>query len=160
LTTGGSLAGFPTEPGVARPPVPGVLCPDGPVRLPGRPEVRLRQLFGRGVVVLVADRVDRGAVLAATMALTAAPVEVMDLRAIDVEGVLCDALATRSRLAHVVRPDGYLAAVLPGEPAAVAAAVARATGITAEAARAPGGPSAAAGPPPAAAEAAGMEVIR
>src|SRR5215469_460342 len=44
-TPGPSLAGFPVTPGAVRPPVPGVLCPDGPVNVAGK-QTRLRRLFG------------------------------------------------------------------------------------------------------------------
>src|SRR5215467_10586537 len=52
-TPGPSLAGFPVEPGALRPPVPGVLCPDGPCDR--ATPARLRQLFGRSFVVLTSS---------------------------------------------------------------------------------------------------------
>ncbi len=107
----------------------GSLCPDGPVALPGRAEVTwLRQLFGRGFVVLTcATEVPAPAL--------AAPVEVLRLDELDVEGVLVPALEATPGSVHVVRPDGHLAAVLPAaDPDALARALHRATAME-EAAR-------------------------
>ncbi|HEY7597316.1 MAG TPA: FAD-dependent monooxygenase [Actinophytocola sp.] len=115
---------FPTEPGVARPPVPGVLCPDG--RLDRG--MRLRELVGPGFVVLAnwcpwwpADEDER--------ALTGLPV-LLDQEEDD---HLAKALRLPPRSLAIVRPDGHLAAVLhePREgPIAplVTAALRRATG--------------------------------
>jgi hypothetical protein len=51
------------------------------------------------------------------------------LRDIDVTGVLRQSLAATGTSVHIVRPDGHLAAVLPGfDPAAIAGALRRATG--------------------------------
>jgi 3-(3-hydroxy-phenyl)propionate hydroxylase len=85
-------AAFPTAPGVSRPPLPGVLCPDLP--LPdGR---RLRAEFGSGFIVLAgADaRVRRGD-----------PV-------VRVPDDVASALRFGRSGAALVRPDGYLATVL------------------------------------------------
>lgn len=101
-----SLAGFPTAPGVPRPPLPGVLCPDLP--LPGG---RLRDRFGTGFTVLAGARAE-------------------------VDGVVVpDSVAATLGLgpygAALIRPDGYLAAVLPGGDldAGLAAARRRACGF-------------------------------
>ena len=52
LTTPGPLLdGFPIEPGARRPPVPGVICPDGPCNAGGA-TTRLRSLFGSSLVLL------------------------------------------------------------------------------------------------------------
>jgi 2-polyprenyl-6-methoxyphenol hydroxylase-like FAD-dependent oxidoreductase len=120
LTAPGAVADFPEEPGVPRPPVPGVLCPDGRCSLAGQ-RTRLRRLFGRGFVVLTPGlwgdlAVDVGA-----------PVEVYALDEIDVDGVLRSALDASTDHAYVVRPDGHLAAVL-SSPDDLPAALRRACG--------------------------------
>lgn len=117
------LDGFPREPGAVRPPVPGVICPDGPCVVSGEP-TRLRRLFGAGFVVLTARRHAPGRV-------TDVAHEVHALDDIDAEGVLRTALRAGPDTVHVVRPDGHLAAVLPSyDPATLAAALHRACGRT------------------------------
>lgn len=132
LTTPASeeaLARFPPEPGVARPPLPGTLCPDGPCRVPGRPGVnRLRSLFGSGFVVLTDPAVVAALQDALIREVSAVPVDVLALPELDVDGVLTPALEYRFGQAHVVRPDGHLAAVVAASPAAVVAAIWRACG--------------------------------
>ncbi|WP_068924279.1 FAD-dependent monooxygenase [Planobispora rosea] len=108
LTTfGGSV---PAEPGAVRPPLPGVICPDGPVTVAGR-ATRLRRLFGSGFTVLTAraDRVEE----ARTACAGGPPVTVYGLSGIDAAGVVTRALRARDDSVHLVRPDGHLAAVLP-----------------------------------------------
>lgn len=94
LTTAGDpaeRAGFPTAPGAVRPALPGVLCPN--VFLPGG--VRLRDTLGRGFTVLAGSRAGLdGAVVV--------PDQVAETLRFGVDG------------AALVRPDGYLAAVLTG----------------------------------------------
>ena len=127
-TPGPSLAGFPTEPGALRPPVPGVLCPDGPC-VAGGSMTRLRRLFGRSFVLLTATAATEAAACQAASAATAAPVTGYALDDIDQAGVLGPALAATPDSVHVVRPDGHLAAVLPGfTPASLAGALRRAVG--------------------------------
>ena len=129
-TPAGSLAGFPTEPGVARPPLPGVLCPDGPITVEGRPDVtRVRRLFGDGFVVLSGSPAAVEAAAAAARGATAAPVAAYALPDLDPTGGLAGALRAGPGSVHLVRPDGHLAAVLPRfERGALAAAVRRACG--------------------------------
>jgi hypothetical protein len=126
LTTPGARwwVRFPTEPGVARPPEPGVLCPDG--RLDQG--MRLRELVGPGFVVLTnwcpwrpADDRERE--------LTGRPVRLDQ----EEDDHLAKALRLPPRSVAVIRPDGHLAAVLhepEGGPVAplVSAALSRATG--------------------------------
>jgi len=113
---------FPREPGRARPPVPGVLCPDAPL---ARGQ-RLRELVGRFVVLTYwcdwqpADAWER--------AVTAQPVPLDQ----EDDTVLADALRLKPRQVVVIRPDGHLAAVLT-EPSGgvgplVSAALRRAAG--------------------------------
>ncbi|OLR90567.1 pentachlorophenol monooxygenase [Actinokineospora bangkokensis] len=103
-----ALAAFPRGANEPRPPLPGVLCPDVP--LPGA--ARLRDLFGLRFSVLAAAGV------------AVPPVEATVVR-------VPDEVATALDLAHdqvaVVRPDGYLAAVVGAEE--VGPAVARAAGF-------------------------------
>ena len=111
--------------GQARPPVAGVLCPDGPIAAPDEPgATRLRELFGRGFCVLTfgfdLPTVD-----------SRAPHRAYRLDKIDHDGVVTAALGATSdaRWCAVVRPDGHLAAVLHDpDPAAVTRAIERASG--------------------------------
>ena len=98
LTTGRPPAGFPTGPDALRPPVAGVLCPDGPIAGGGR----LRTLFGTAMTVLTCglslpDHEAEGPV---------------GHYAIDRDPVLVEALCAYHGWCAVVRPDGHLAAVL------------------------------------------------
>ena len=104
-------------------PAPGVLVPDCPVAVPGRPEiVRLRQLAREGVTVLLGDDAPAPAL---PESLTGdLPVAVHRLRDLDAGPTLRDALEARSDEVWVLRPDAHVAAVLRS-PAEVTAAVAR-----------------------------------
>jgi 3-(3-hydroxy-phenyl)propionate hydroxylase len=112
-----ALAAFPTAPGVARPPLPGVLCPDA-VLGDGS---RLRPLFGPHLTVLAAD-LDVALAGQAQWPACTAPVRVV---ATDPTGLGAHGVA-------LVRPDGHLAAVLPSA-ADLPAALRRATGSPAAA---------------------------
>ncbi|KAA2264657.1 pentachlorophenol monooxygenase [Solihabitans fulvus] len=108
LTTRGdpaALAAFPREPGVARPALPGVLCPDG-VLPDGR---RLRSSFGPGFTVL-GDTV------------------LGDAAGVPAGARLATALGIADGGTALVRPDGHLAAVLPAG-ASLEPALRRATGF-------------------------------
>ncbi|MFG2248229.1 FAD-dependent monooxygenase [Spirillospora sp. NPDC048823] len=120
-TPSGPVDDFPLEPGAARPPVPGTLCPDGPCAVSGE-TTRLRRLFGTGFVVLTARR-------RALEPETDVPHEIRALDDIDVDGVLRTTLQAGPDTVHVVRPDGHLAAVLPScDPATLTDALDRACG--------------------------------
>ncbi|MGH3682703.1 MAG: hypothetical protein ACRDT2_20925, partial [Natronosporangium sp.] len=134
-------------------PVPGVRLPDAPVRLPGAPGARLRDLSRDGLLVLVTEDVDQAGVttVAAASAVTqgrgrltagyaplrplaaGAPCRVHALPELDPDGTVRTMLATRPGEAWLIRPDGHIAAVLtdPG-PAAVTAAVHRVLGHSAD----------------------------
>jgi 3-(3-hydroxy-phenyl)propionate hydroxylase len=101
------LAAFPTAPGVPRPPLPGVLLPDLPT-----PRGRLRSLLGNGFTVLAGSAAS------------------VSTKAVVVPDPVAEALRFGVRGAALVRPDGYLAAVLPGGDldAGLAAARTRARG--------------------------------
>ncbi len=118
-----SVAHFPTAPGMPRPPVPGVLCPDAPCRVPEQPGVtRLRQLFGAGFVILAARE-------PFPLSCTEIPVTTYSLPTIDPTGAVRQALRAGADSVHLVRPDGHLAAVLPRRTAAaLTAALRRACG--------------------------------
>ncbi|RBY83805.1 pentachlorophenol monooxygenase [Geodermatophilus sp. TF02-6] len=139
LTTPDPSRPFPGRParGDVPVPAPGVLVPDCPVTVPGRPDVvRLRQLAREGVTVLVGD----DAVLPAPVGLPAGsrrepasgwgqggpllPVSVHRIRDLDPTPVLRGALGARPDEVWVLRPDAHVAAVLT-DPTAVTAAVAR-----------------------------------
>ncbi len=123
LTTPDPARPFPGRParGDVPVPAPGVLVPDCPVTVPGRPDViRLRQLAREGVTVLVGD----DAVLPALPDLGELPVNVHRMGDLDPSGLLHEALGARSDEVWVLRPDAHIAAVLT-DPAEVAPAVAR-----------------------------------
>ncbi|MFI9380761.1 FAD-dependent monooxygenase [Kutzneria sp. NPDC052558] len=88
----------------------GVLVPDMPFTLPGRPEVtRLRQLVRDGLLALTVDEVD-----------PAAPVRTLRLPP--------DVLDIRPGETWLLRPDGHIAAVVTS-PEALAAAARRALAV-------------------------------
>ena len=132
LTTPGSpIDDFPVEPGASRPPVPGVICPDGPCRADGA-QTRLRRLFGSSFVLLTERSSTAAAAGRAASAATAGPVSSYALAEIDPAGGIRAALNASADSVHVVRPDGHLAAVIPEfDPASLAAALQRATGAAA-----------------------------
>lgn len=130
-TQGPPLDVFPSEPGARRPPVPGVICPDGPCRADGAP-TRLRRLFGSALVLLTERPEVAAAASRAGAAAVAAPVTGYALADLDPGGSLRAALDASATSVHVVRPDGHLAAVLPAfEPASLSAALRRAIGAPA-----------------------------
>jgi 3-(3-hydroxy-phenyl)propionate hydroxylase len=99
LTTPGdpaARAGFPTAPGMPRPSVPGVLCPDLPT-----PDGRLRDRLASGFTMLA------GAEAEVALGPVQLPVCV-------VTGKVAAALGFGARGAALIRPDGYVAAILPG----------------------------------------------
>ena len=125
LTTPDDRRAFPGRParGDVPVPAPGVLVPDCPVAVPGRPEiVRLRQLTREGVTVLLGD--DAPAPDLPESLTGDLPVAVHRLRDLDAGPTLRDALGARSDEVWVLRPDAHVAAVLRS-PAEVTAAVAR-----------------------------------
>ncbi|ADB74622.1 FAD-dependent monooxygenase [Geodermatophilus obscurus] len=122
LTTPDERRPFPGRParGDVPVPAPGVLVPDCPVTVPGRPDVvRLRQLAREGVTVLVGD-----AEVPVLPAFGDLPVAVHRIRDLDPTPILREALGARPDEIWVLRPDGHVAAVVT-DPAQVAPAVAR-----------------------------------
>ncbi len=119
------FAGRPARGGVPEP-APGVLAPDCPVTVPGRPDlVRLRQLAREGLTVLVGRSVPEVGTPDGPL-----PVAVHRLDALDPEGVLADALGAGPDELWLLRPDAHVAAVLT-DPAQLPAALARVTARTA-----------------------------
>ena len=128
LTTPDDRRPFPGRPpkGEAPVPAPGILVPDCPVSVPGRPDVvRLRQLAREGVTVLVGDDVDAAAVRAGVPA--GPPVAVHRMGDLDGDGLLTAALGARPDEVWVLRPDAHVAAVLT-RAADVAPAITRLLG--------------------------------
>ncbi|MFW3171633.1 FAD-dependent monooxygenase [Geodermatophilus sp. CPCC 206100] len=122
LTTPDERRPFPGRParGDVPVPAPGVLVPDCPVTVPGRPDVvRLRQLAREGITLLAGDDAALPAPPAGDL-----PVSVHRIRDLDASPVLREALGARPDEIWVLRPDAHVAAVLTS-PADVAPAVAR-----------------------------------
>lgn len=131
LTTPDPSRRFPGRPPRGETPVvvPGVLIPDVPISIEGDPASRTRDIARSGFLILVTEGVDADAAGAAAAGATQAPVRVHALADIDTEGLLAKALEARPGEAWLVRPDGHIAAVLPGgDPGALSDAVRRATG--------------------------------
>jgi hypothetical protein len=102
-------------------PAPGVLVPDCPVTVPGRPDVvRLRQQAREGVTVLLGD----DAAEPRLPDVGGLPVGVHRMTDLDPSPVLRDALGARPDEVWVLRPDAHVAAVLT-RGSDVAPAVAR-----------------------------------
>jgi 3-(3-hydroxy-phenyl)propionate hydroxylase len=123
LTTPDERRPFPGRParGDVPVPAPGVLVPDCPVTVPGRPDVvRLRQLAREGITVLLGDE----AAAPHLPDLGDLPVAVHPIRDLDAGPTLREALGARPDEVWVLRPDGHVAAVLT-RTADVAPAVAR-----------------------------------
>jgi pentachlorophenol monooxygenase/3-(3-hydroxy-phenyl)propionate hydroxylase len=116
LTTPDPTRPFPGRPakGEMPPVVPGVLLPDAPVRVTGRPQIRrVRELLRDGFTVLTTAGVDRIEVAATLARATAAPVQLFGLDRIDSDGALAAAMDARPGEVWLIRPDGHVAAVLP-----------------------------------------------
>ncbi|MBP2476236.1 pentachlorophenol monooxygenase/3-(3-hydroxy-phenyl)propionate hydroxylase [Crossiella equi] len=112
------IAAFPRDPGEPRPPLPGVLCPDAPLKGHGR----LRPHFGPEFHLLTVasrPRIPKGP-----------PVHVQRLEEAADGGALAEALRMPPGSAALVRPDGHLAAVLRAGDlgAGLVSALRRATG--------------------------------
>lgn len=118
------FAGRPPR-GETPPVAPGVLVPDYPVTVAGRPELsRLRQLARQGFTVLLGD--DAPDVVVPT---GAAPITVHRITELDPSGELTAVLGARPEEIWLLRPDAHVAAVLT-DPADLTAALARVTART------------------------------
>jgi 3-(3-hydroxy-phenyl)propionate hydroxylase len=129
LTTPSPDRRFPGRParGQVPPPVPGVIVPDTPITDPERPEAsRLRDIARDGLLLLVADDVTAEDVQAFAVGLAAVPVRTIALGSLTPDGRLAAILGAKPGEAWVVRPDGYIAAVVPAvDRAALAGAIRR-----------------------------------
>jgi len=122
LTTPDERRPFPGRParGDVPVPAPGVLVPDCPVTVPGRPDlVRLRQLAREGITVLVGDAAALPEGVPADL-----PMAVHRIADLDPTPVLREALGARPDEIWVLRPDAHVAAVVT-HAADVAPAVTR-----------------------------------
>jgi hypothetical protein len=128
LTTTDATRPWPGRPlrGEAPTPVPGVIVPDVPVSVPGRPEVtRLREIAREGLLALAGPGVDLPAMAAAlTSAVGEAPHAVHAMERIEPSGILLKSLGAQPREVWLVRPDAHTCAVVR-DPAALAAAARR-----------------------------------
>ncbi|MBA3523025.1 MAG: FAD-dependent monooxygenase [Geodermatophilaceae bacterium] len=119
----------PTRPFRGRPvkgsvpePGPGILVPDCPIDVAGRPEVvRLRQLLRGRVTVLLGEAVDPGSVAQAVVGVDA-PVAVHRMGSLSPD--VATILGAGPDEAWVVRPDAHVAAVV-SEPTQIAATLRR-----------------------------------
>ncbi|GAA2317056.1 FAD-dependent oxidoreductase [Nonomuraea roseoviolacea subsp. roseoviolacea] len=132
LTTpapGRTFTGRPPR-GESPAPVPGVIVPDAPISVPGRPEVtRLRQLCRDGLLVLLTEGCDRETLTAAARDAVRAPVTVVAVEEIDPAGDVRKALEARPGEVWLVRPDAHIAAVLTvPDPATLARTARRSLG--------------------------------
>jgi 3-(3-hydroxy-phenyl)propionate hydroxylase len=120
------FAGRPARGDVPEP-APGILVPDCPVTVPGRPDVvRLRQLARSGFTVLLGDDAP-----SPTPSWPAElPVAVHGLRDLDPGPTLLQALGARPDETWVLRPDAHVAAVVTSS-ADLARALSRAIAIPA-----------------------------
>ena len=116
LTTSDPVRPFEGRPpkGSTPAPAPGILVPDLPVTLAGRPDVRrLRQLFRGGLTVLVTEADEAATVIQSLRKVTAAPVETLALSQVCGGANIMNVLAMQPGEAWIVRPDAYVAAVVP-----------------------------------------------
>lgn len=127
----------PGRPAATRPPRgqlpapgPGVLLPDCPVVHPDTgTESRLRSLARHGVMLLAGDESDLRAIEDAGRGATSAPVRTFGLAGLSPDGLLAKTLGATGRQTWVVRPDAFVAAVVPSADAGrVRAAVRRCSG--------------------------------
>jgi 2-polyprenyl-6-methoxyphenol hydroxylase-like FAD-dependent oxidoreductase len=127
LTTPDPRRPFPGRPprGDVPVPAPGVLVPDCPVTVPGRPEVtRVRQLARSGFTVLLGDD------FPAPTPVPGPAIAVHRMRDLDPGPTLREVLGARPDEAWLLRPDAHVAAVVTS-PADLSRAVARALALPA-----------------------------
>ncbi|TCP53558.1 pentachlorophenol monooxygenase/3-(3-hydroxy-phenyl)propionate hydroxylase [Tamaricihabitans halophyticus] len=94
-------------------PGPGVLVPDMPLHATsGLPASRLRELARNGILLLAADGVALPLPPATLSSLTPAPIRVLGMTELTPDGSLADCLTAEPGELWIIRPDGYIAAVL------------------------------------------------
>jgi 3-(3-hydroxy-phenyl)propionate hydroxylase len=124
LTTPSPARPFPGRParGQVPLPLPGVIVPNMPITDPAHPEAsRLRDIAREGLLVLVADDVDRDDTQAFVAGLTAVPVQTVTMGILTPDGSLAAILSAEPGEAWVVRPDCHIAAVVPAADRAMLA---------------------------------------
>jgi pentachlorophenol monooxygenase/3-(3-hydroxy-phenyl)propionate hydroxylase len=131
LTTPAADRPWPGRPprGQAPAPVPGVILPDVPVHVEGRPSVtRLRELARDGLLALAGPAVDLAAMgRALAEGAGDVPHALLATDSIEPGGLLRAALALRPGEVWLVRPDAHTCAVV-SDPAELTAAARRALG--------------------------------
>jgi 3-(3-hydroxy-phenyl)propionate hydroxylase len=133
LTTAVPERRWPGRPERGRPPapVPGVILPDAPVTVAGRPEVtHVRQLARDGLLALVGPEADTAAMSTALReASGGSPHAVLALATSEPSGTLLESLQGHPADVWLVRPDAYTAAVVR-DPDDLVTAARRALGHT------------------------------
>jgi pentachlorophenol monooxygenase/3-(3-hydroxy-phenyl)propionate hydroxylase len=131
LTTPAEHRPWPGRPPRGEPPapVPGVILPDAPVTVPGRPEItHVRQLARSGLLALAGPEAD---VAKATAALQEgagdSPHAVLALARSEPSGILLESLSGHPADVWLVRPDAHTCAVVR-EPSDLVAAARRTLG--------------------------------
>jgi pentachlorophenol monooxygenase/3-(3-hydroxy-phenyl)propionate hydroxylase len=131
LTTPAPDRTWPGRPprGAPPEPVPGVILPDAPVELPGRPQVtHVRQLARTGLLALAGPQADLAAVRQALdEGAGTTPHAVLALTESEPGGVLLDSLQAHPADVWLVRPDAHTCAVVR-DPGDLAVAARRALG--------------------------------
>jgi hypothetical protein len=106
------FAGRPPR-GETPPPAPGILIPDMPIVDRARPNVRrLREIVRDGLLALVAPGADRSSVEEALRSATGAPRRAVRMERLCSDGEVVVSLGAKEGEVWLVRPDGYVAAVL------------------------------------------------
>ncbi|MGH8868315.1 MAG: FAD-dependent monooxygenase [Actinomycetes bacterium] len=121
LTTPDASRPTPVRPpkGEVPTPAPGVLVPDVPVRLPGTSgPTALRRLVRGGLLALTGPGVDASHIGALLEETVAARVRALSVPEVDTDDELAACLVLRTAETWLLRPDGHVAAVVPGGPAA------------------------------------------
>jgi 3-(3-hydroxy-phenyl)propionate hydroxylase len=105
------FAGRPPK-GMTPAPAPGILVPDSPVTVPGRPAItRLRELLRAGFAILLPDASALAAVQSTVERTSAGAAEIIVLDRLDGGPDVIRTLSMRAGEAWVIRPDAYVAAV-------------------------------------------------
>lgn len=101
------------------PPGPGILAPDCPVVLSGRPDVvRLRQLLREGVTLLTGDAIKAGPIKA-LLGMHPVPLALYSMEELAQTEPISDMLGAKPDEVWVFRPDAHVSAVLDSPTAQV-----------------------------------------
>jgi 3-(3-hydroxy-phenyl)propionate hydroxylase len=105
------FAGRPPK-GMTPAPAPGILVPDSPVTVPGRPAItRLRELLRAGFAILLPDASALAAVQSTVERTSAGAAEIIVLNRLGGGPDVIRTLGMRAGEAWIIRPDAYVAAV-------------------------------------------------